>query len=216
MAKLFNKNIVSNINSDDEIVVKDAITGKEVIVKASNIIDQLFDTSNLGNNCITYNQDITEDCESGITETLPIKIIDVLLRHEELLCDAISVSDEIQNTCCDGNNPISEFYSFQFDSLTNDISNVSLIDDTFINQETNIVSSNDIFNGIELQFTTVGRIGFIVRTDTVDNYNIYDELNNEISIESFDSYYDVIREIQIYITKEYYTPNFIHFRFEEK
>lgn len=101
MSSLFNKNKKFPLNPKDIIAIKDALTGKIVNAEIGSILGQMFDLSALGQQCIQYEQSTTTDCETGDTITLPLQIVQVLIKHEAILCQLLDAIQEVQDNCCD-------------------------------------------------------------------------------------------------------------------
>lgn len=115
--------------------------------------------------------------------------------------------------CCDKTDEVYEFYSFQFDSLTNNIANTNLLTDTFLLDKGEKHSKDAIENGKDFVFQNVGRYGFVVKESDNNPFKIFDILNNDVTNIAFDTLYDQQRRIFYYISKEYVAPSALYYKF---
>lgn len=75
--------------------------GKIYKIKSSYFLEQTLDLQVLGNSCLVYPTTIVTDCD-GNQVTLPLQIDQVLLVHEQKLCEILA--NQASNTnCCDDN-----------------------------------------------------------------------------------------------------------------
>lgn len=129
------------------------------------------------------------------------------------------ISDILKlSKCCDDDanntNPDNfEFYSFQFDSLTNSISNTSLLTDSFLLDNGLKHTEDEILKGENFTFSKVGRYGFVVKDAKNNPYKIFDILNNEVTNDAFDTLYDSINSVFYYVSKEYVAPSVLYYKF---
>lgn len=107
-----------------------------------------------------------------------------------------------------------EIYSFQFENILDTIDNSELITDAFIENNATGHNTSDLLEGKQVQYNSIGRIGWAIYTETPDNYNICDILNNITNDVSFQSVYDNERNLQIFISNEYYTPSSVYYKFK--
>ncbi len=59
--------------------------------------------------------------------------------------------------------------------------------------------------GILIPYTSIGRIGFAIKPATVEQYRIYDILDQDITDVVFDKEYNNSLNTTIYVSKEYYS-----------
>lgn len=124
------------------------------------------------------------------------------------------ISDILKlSECCDEQSEVSDFFSFQFDSLTNNISNTDLLTDSFLVDNGEKHSQDSIENGKDFIFQKVGRYGFVVKNSPNNPYKIFDVLNNEVTNVAFDTLYDQQNRIFYYISKEYVAPSALYYKF---
>lgn len=105
-------------------------------------------------------------------------------------------------------------FSFQFDNLLDTIDNVNIVTDSFIENQGTLHNTEDLLNGKQIAYKSVGRIGWAIYKDTPDFYSIHDVLDNKTNDISFDKFFDQERGIEILISKEYYTPSNVYFKFK--
>lgn len=120
------------------------------------------------------------------------------------------------NTCKCNCGPIDlpiEIYSFQFETLTDNITNVDKLTDAFLDTNGLQHTEESMLIGKNIDFSNVGRIGFIIKNTEDNPYDIYDILNNNITNITFNTSYDSINNIFYYVSKEYYVPSSLYFKF---
>lgn len=91
------------INPKDYALFTDAISGLQIKVEASTLMTQLFDLEDLGKSCLAYPQVTAVDCETDQLIVLPLQMIQVMLKHEQLLCKLLTDVNYIKINCCDEN-----------------------------------------------------------------------------------------------------------------
>lgn len=94
-----------------------------------------------------------------------------------------------------------EIYSFQFDNFIDDITSVNNITESFLENSAVLRTEEEMLQGINIDYTNTGRYGFVVRTDNIDLYRIYDVNDNEITDIVFDRYVDTARNLLFIVSK---------------
>jgi hypothetical protein len=107
-------------------------------------------------------------------------------------------------------NATSFIYEWQFDDLINNIDFAPLVNQEFLDLQ-NTIPLNTFLSGTLISYTKIGRICFAITNTTENKYAIRDIFNNNITNIVFDSYYNSQANMQIFISKEYYTFGSIYF-----
>lgn len=110
---LFDRPLVSPLNPKSIIALKNPATGKIINAEVATIMDQIFDLGLLGQSCLQYPTTTVTDCD-GNNVVLPLQIAQVLLLHEQKICEALNNISYLENTFggvgdAIGNNVYSEF-----------------------------------------------------------------------------------------------------------
>ena len=105
-----------------------------------------------------------------------------------------------------------EIYSFQFDNLTDNITNAVLVTDTYLTTQGTLQIEDDLVAGKQITYTNIGRIGFAI-TNNRNGYKFLDSFGNDITDAVFDRVYDELRAMEIFISKDYITPSTIYYKF---
>jgi len=105
-----------------------------------------------------------------------------------------------------------ELYSFQFDNIVDNISNANKITESFLTTYATVHTEESMITGKQITYVNTGRIGFAVRNNQ-NGYRFLDNFSNDITDLVFDKAFDSLRNLDIYISKEYYTPSTIYYRF---
>lgn len=115
-------------------------------------------------------------------------------------------------TALDANAPTAtDMYYWQYNDLTTNIGTAPSINQAFLNaQDTATLSS--ALQGRNFSFSNTGRIGLAIPTTQEDRYRILNALNVDITETVFDTYYNSALNIQIYISKNYYSPSNFYYK----
>ena len=105
---------------------------------------------------------------------------------------------------------VSEIYSFQFDGIEK--SSMDLVTEAFLLASATLADIQTLLNGKQITYTKLGRVGFAIKGDE-NNFRLYDALGNDITDTVFNSSYEEERGVQIYLSKEYYVPSTIYYKF---
>lgn len=137
-----------------------------------------------------------------------------VLRAKDMqkLLDLLTAFNNCKCNCGPVDLPI-EIYSFQFEILTDDISNVDKLTDEFLNNNGLQHSEESMLIGKNIDFSNIGRIGFVIKNTDNNPYDIFDILNNNITNITFDTSYDSTNNTFYYVSKEYYVPSSLYFKF---
>lgn len=110
---------------------------------------------------------------------------------------------------------LAKIYQWQFENdLITDIDVAPAINQVYLESKA-LLNTNQAENGINVQFNFRGRISFAVQGKGEDYYGIYDQFNQDITSIVFDKYYNEDLDVDIYISKEFYSPSTIYFKFIE-
>lgn len=113
-----------------------------------------------------------------------------------------------------GDTTTNQIHSFQFSNLTDSIAQSDLITDQWLEANGTVHSEKEMLEGKPISFENVGRGGFAIKTTTPGKYVITDVLGNNLNNTVFDNVYDAVNDLDIYISKEYYAPSTIYFKFK--
>jgi len=95
-------------------------------------------------------------------------------------------------------------YYWQYPTPAFQSSETSNVDQTFL--DTKLFNTIANFEqGILIPYTSIGRIGFAIKPATVEQYRIYDILDQDITDVVFDKEYNNSLNTTIYVSKEYYS-----------
>jgi hypothetical protein len=112
------------------------------------------------------------------------------------------------------NENVSAIYSFQFNSLTKSILDEAEITQAYLDANGTLHAEADLLEGKFINYMNTGRIGFAIKTTAPDQYNFTDVLGNILNDTVFDKVYDSEREMDIYISKQYYTESSVFYKFK--
>ncbi len=152
-----------------------------------------------------YNDAITDEDKAFIK--LKYKYTSIL----ECICN-LCIDVTTLGTIYDDSMESILIYYWQYDNVNDDISNAPDIDQAFLDTKTSEIIDN-FLAGKEVAYTDVGRIGFAITNVPENYYRILDTFGVNITSVVFDSYYDDINNIQIYISKSVITVSDIYFKF---
>jgi len=102
-------------------------------------------------------------------------------------------------------------YSFQFQNLTDDINQSNLIDQAYLDLNAELHLQSDLEAGKFVMYQTTGRIGFAIKTNTDNQFQITDIIGNIVNETAFNRIYD--GTFEIFISKEYYTTSNVFYKF---
>ncbi len=106
-------------------------------------------------------------------------------------------------------------YYWQLESIEEDIDNVlSLLSSSYLNNQPNI-DYIEFEQGKNVIYTGLGRIVFVVSPTQVQDFEIRDSLNNNITDE-FDNSYNLTLNAAIFVSKSYYNPMTLYFKFKKQ
>ena len=105
-----------------------------------------------------------------------------------------------------------EIYSFQFDGIEYDINDVDLITPEWLEDNGTVESETSLTSGKNITYTLLGRIGFTI-SNNKDRFRFFDALGNDITDTAFDTVWDDTAKRQTYVSKEYYVPSTIYYKF---
>lgn len=133
---------------------------------------------------------------------------------------AYSYCDEslIPDNCCGddsggGTDTMKMFY-WQLNSFTDNVVVVqNEIDQAYLDAKPS-QNLSVFLSGFTVGYNQIGRICFAIQATTIQEWEIYDALNNNVT-ELFDSFYDVDLEAMVYVSKELYTFSSIFFKFKD-
>lgn len=123
------------------------------------------------------------------------------------LCVDINKLDEI---LIEGN----LIYYWQFSDLTTNISIAPSINQVYLDS-VDVVSLEQALTGNTYGFNNLGRIAFAIPAGSENAYSIFDNFGVNVTAITFDTYYNTNLNIQIYISKEYYSPSNFYFKLVE-
>lgn len=130
------------------------------------------------------------------------------------MADLMILLDDCKCGCAETGGPIMKtIYSFQFDSLVYNISNINMINQSFLDQYGAAELESELLEGKNITLPTVGRYGYVITSATDNPYRIFDVLNNDITDIVFDTEYDSLTKTYYYVSKEYLTPSSIYNKF---
>lgn len=102
---------------------------------------------------------------------------------------------------------IERFFYYQFPDTSSGLSDLDPIDlDFLINNGNEIQKTSFLNEGEYLSFSNVGRFIVCISTKTTELYGFSDVLGNQITDSVFDYVYDSQKEIEFFVSKNYYVP----------
>lgn len=106
-------------------------------------------------------------------------------------------------------------YWWQYNSLTQTVSNHTDIDDLFLQSQQKI-TKEDAEKGVRFNYTNIGRIGFAIN-NIEDEYSvkIFDSMDQDV-ISAMNKFYDSENKRLIFVSKDYYSHSTIFLKFEFK
>jgi len=105
-------------------------------------------------------------------------------------------------------------YSWQYDSLTLDIGEAPSISQLFLDT-TNSYGLDVFKEGQIVPFNKIGRIGFAIQGAPEGKYKIHDTFNSDITDLVFNRYYNNVLDLEIFISKTYYSHSNIFFKLKD-
>lgn len=105
-----------------------------------------------------------------------------------------------------------EIYSFQFDGTEFDIDDVDIVTPEWLELHGTVENEMSLLSGKNIEYSLVGRVGFTI-SNNKDVYRFFDALGNDITDTVFDNVWDDTAKRQTYISKEYYVPSTIYYKF---
>lgn len=159
-------------------------------------------------NCNEITQELEElkmkmtSCSRLYAEDLQ-HLIDLIISLDQCKCDCSSTL-------------INGIYLFQFNNLDlqSDVNSISNLDSTFLETNGSLIEEDTLINGSFVELTNTARFGFAITNSTASTpYTILDNFNIDITLETFDTYFDETNDIFYYVSKEYYTPSSLYFKF---
>lgn len=106
-----------------------------------------------------------------------------------------------------------EITSFQYDNTSDDIGDIAKLTESYLIANGTIEDELSLLAGQNIVFTSTGRLGFVITNTTPNKFSIYDILNNNITATVFDTVYDSNTLTQYYVSKEFYVPSTVYFKF---
>jgi len=106
-----------------------------------------------------------------------------------------------------------EITSFQYDNTADTIADIAKLTENYLIANGTIEDELSLLAGTNIVFTSTGRIGFVITNTTPNKFSIYDILNNNITTTVFDAVYDSNTLTQYYVSKEFYVPSTVYFKF---
>jgi hypothetical protein len=178
----------------------------------------------------TFLEELSSVIDTEINKVIStIEITGTVLRNDTgievpSMCFPFSVKeqseDELESLehvfCFTLNRPLIEtkIWSFQFNNTLYDISDYELITEDYLENSAFEESENLLINGKNISLpNTVGRFGFAIQNSITGVYNIFDLLGNDITNIIFDKIRIEERNLDIYISKEYYISENIFIKF---
>ena len=105
-------------------------------------------------------------------------------------------------------------YAWQYDNLTLDIGEAPSISQLFL--DTTDIYGLDVFKeGQIVPYNKVGRIGFAIQGAPEGKYKIYDTFNSDVTDLVFDRHYNNVLDLEIFISKTYYSHSNIFFKLKD-
>lgn len=190
-------------NAINNILADECITGSSS--KTQKLFRFYFAVFWYGMYRIEYNEAITDEDKAFVK--LKYKYNTII----ECICDLCIDADTLSNIYDDAMENILIYY-WQYDNVNDDINDAPNIDQTFLDTKSSEVIDN-FLAGKTVSYTDVGRIGFAITNVPENYYKILDTFGVNITSVVFDSYYDNINKIQIYISKSVITISDIYFKF---
>lgn len=102
---------------------------------------------------------------------------------------------------------MTEIYSFQYKDLEEEFRDIQYNG----SEGLDVYTEEQMLQGVTINYTKVGKVGFLIKNNKEYPYLIYDVLNNNITEISFDYIYE--DGISYYISKEYVTHSNVYYKF---
>lgn len=134
-------------------------------------------------------------------------------RKDICLCESSCMFTEEESE--NENLNIMNVYYFQHESYADTIESIlPLINQEFINE----IETKQLFSifeqGYKVLLSTFGKLCFIIQYTNLDNYEIYDSLNNDVTDQFEINYIDSLRAA-LFVSKIPYTHSLIYFKFKK-
>jgi len=128
-------------------------------------------------------------------------------------CDCIETESEINPDDPDEVKTVIWYY--QFDDLKEPKDEVNIIDDAWLEANATSYPEAELLDGEYIDQVEIGRLGFVIKTDTENVYRIKDLLGNDITETVFTRTYDSITLLEIFISKSVYSTGTLYYKFEK-
>jgi len=86
------------LSPQDYVIGTDPITGETITIEMGAIFGQNFDMSLFENSCLSYPRTRKKECDSLEPVELPLSFVQVLFRHQQLLCKTLDDIAFIEST----------------------------------------------------------------------------------------------------------------------
>jgi len=102
-------------------------------------------------------------------------------------------------------------YYWQYTDPSTQTSEINNVTQEFLNSQLFNTPEN-FSNGILIPYTSIGRIGFAVKNSTIEQYSIYDIMEQDITDVVFTKIYNANLNTTIYVSNEHYSHSNILFK----
>lgn len=109
-----------------------------------------------------------------------------------------------------------EVYHWQYDDLVTNISVAPSIDLNWLRENAEFETLAEMIQGKTIPYPNIGRIAFAIQGVDPGEYQIYDILNHRVDDNVFDFYYNPVLNMQVFISKEFYSISNIYFKFVKR
>jgi hypothetical protein len=117
------------------------------------------------------------------------------------ICDLCIDLDGLENTFTEDTESI---YYWQFTDTISNINFAPSVNQDYLNDKL-LVTETEAEQGTNYTNAYIGRVAFAITGKSQNYYNIYDFFGQDITSTVFDTYYNTDLNIQVYISKEYYS-----------
>jgi len=108
---------------------------------------------------------------------------------------------------------LTAYHVFQYDNIAYDINDIALLTPAYLDINAEETDEATLLAGSTFTFVRTARLGFVLTNTTPNKYSIYDILNNDITTTVFDRVYDTATLTEYYVSKEFYIPSDVYFKF---
>ena len=127
------------------------------------------------------------------------------------ICDLCFTIQELE-ALFSTNPTTDQIYSFQFPDITKGIGDIAEVTSAFLATNGQLQSETDLIAGKTINFTNIGRIGFVVNTTDQTPFDIFDSLGNNVTTTAFNKVYDTATQRVFFVSINVVAPNSIFFK----